>query len=125
MIYSNIEYKVSFYKDNKVKSSVLEYIYKLPEKERSKIYKYIEFLRINQGVLYEPYSKHIKGKIRELRVDFGKNKHRIFYFTFVEKNIVFLHAFIKKTPKTPMAEIKKAEDMYNNIINNPKLYEQK
>lgn len=123
MIYNNIEYKVSFYKDNKGKSSVLEYIDELPYKEGSKIYKYIEFLRTNKGVLEEPYSKHIKGKIRELRVDFGKNKHRIFYFTFIKKNIVFLHAFLKKTPKTPMNEIKKAEDTYNNVINNPKSYE--
>ncbi|KKQ23769.1 MAG: Phage-related protein [Parcubacteria group bacterium GW2011_GWA2_37_10] len=125
MIYNNIEYKVSFYRDNKGKSSVLEYIDELPEKERSKVYKYIKFLKANKGVLDEPYSKHIKGKIRELRVDFGKNKHRIFYFTFVEKNIIFLHAFLKKTPKTSVREIKKAEDMYYNIINNPKVYEQK
>ena len=125
MIYNNIEYKVSFYRDNKGKSSVLEYIDELPEKERSKVYKYIKFLKANKGVLDEPYSKHIKGKIRELRVDFGKNKHRIFYFTFVEKNIIFLHAFLKKTPKTSVREIKKAEDMYYNIINNLKVYEQK
>lgn len=123
MIYNNREYKVSFYKDKKGKSSVLEYLGELPEKEKLKIYKYIEFLRINKGILDEPYSKHIKGKIRELRVDFGKNKHRIFYFTFIEKNIVFLHVFLKETPKTPLCEIKKAEDMYYNVINNPKSYE--
>ncbi|MEK7124636.1 MAG: type II toxin-antitoxin system RelE/ParE family toxin [Patescibacteria group bacterium] len=120
MISKNIEYKVSFYKDIKGKSSVLEYVSNLSDKERSKIYKYIEFLRLNKGILDELYSKHIKGKIRELRVDFAKNKHRIFYFTFVNKNIVFLHAFGKKTPKTPIGEIKKAETVYYNIINNPK-----
>ena len=123
MIYSNINYRTSFYKDKKGKSSVLEYIGKLSEKEKTKIYKYVEFLRVNKGVLDEPYSKHIKGKIRELRVDFSKNRHRIFYFTFIEKNIVFLHAFLKKTPKTPINEIKKAENMYYNVINNPKSYE--
>lgn len=125
MIYNNIEYKVSFYKDKKGKSSVSEYIENFSENEKLKVYKYIEFLRVNEGILDEPYSKHIKGKIRELRVDFSKNKHRIFYFTFVEKNIVLLHAFLKKTPKTPVRELKKAEDMYYNIINNPKAYEQK
>mgnify|MGYP001562024648 CR=1 FL=1 len=123
MIYTN--YKISFYKDKKGKSSVLEYINKLPEKEKLKIYKYIEFLKVNKGVLDEPYSKHIKGKIRELRVDFGKNRHRIFYFTFIDKNIIFLHAFLKSTTKTPVREIKKAEDMYCNIINNPNAYGQK
>jgi len=123
MIYNNKEYKVSFYKDKKGKSSVLEYIYNLSEEERSKIHKYIEFLKANKGILDEPYSKHIKGKIRELRVDFGKNRHRIFYFTFIEKNIIFLHAFLKNTVKTPGREIKKAEDIYYIIINNQKSYE--
>ena len=123
MIYNNIEYKVSFYKDANGKSTVLDYIDKLPDKESSKIYKYIEFLKVSKGVLDEPYSKHIKGKVRELRVDFGKNRHRIFYFTFIEKNIIFLHAFLKDTAKTPAREIKKAEEMYYNIINNPKAYE--
>src|SRR3990167_2804147 len=120
MIYNNIEYKVSFYRDNKGKSSVLEYIDELPEKERSKVYKYIKFLKAHKGVLDEPYSKHIKGKIRELRVDFSNNRHRIFYFTFINKNIIFLHAFLKKTQKTPPEEIMKAENNYHIVINHEK-----
>ena len=123
MIYNNIEYKVSFYKDKKGKSSVLEYIYKLPKKERSKIHKYIELLRVNKGILDEPYSKHIKGKIRELRVDFGHNRHRIFYFAFVEKIIILLNGFLKKTEKTPLAEIIKAEAYLADVLQNKKMYE--
>ena len=113
------EYRTSFYKDKRGKSSVLEYMFTLPKKERFKIEKYMEFLRANEGVLDEPYSKHIKGKIRELRVDFGKNRHRVFYFTFIERNIIFLHAFLKKTQKTPLSEIKIAEETYHKFINNP------
>ena len=41
--------------------------------------------------------------------------------TFVKKNIVLLHAFLKKTQKTPKKEIKKAEDNYLDVINNPKI----
>lgn len=117
MIYNNVEYKISFYKDAKTKNSVAGYIHKLNGKERLKVNKYIEFLRLNRGVLDEPYSKHIKGKIRELRVDFSRNRHRIFYFTFIDRNIVFLHAFLKKTQKTPLKEIEKAENNYYNFIN--------
>ncbi|MFH1565524.1 MAG: type II toxin-antitoxin system RelE/ParE family toxin [bacterium] len=126
MIYNEtVEYKVKFYNDASSDSSpVLIYIDKLRNKEKAKVLKYIDFLRANKGVLDEPYSKHIKGKIRELRVDFSKNRHRIFYFTFVGKNIILLHAFLKKTPKTPESEIKKAEENYFNVINNTDLYEQ-
>jgi|SRR3989344_3147639 len=126
MIYTEntVEYKVKFYNDVKGgRSSVLGYTEKLTTKEAAKILKYIEFLRVNKGYLDEPYSRHIKGKIRELRIDFSRNRHRIFYFVFVQKNIILLHAFSKKTAKTPTSEIKKAEEYYYNVLDNPKIYE--
>ncbi len=102
------EYKIKFYKNSRdSRIPVLEYLEKLRKKDKAKVVKYIEFLRINQGCLDEPYAKHIKGKIRELRVDFSKNRHRIFYFTFLDKKIVLLHAFLKKTRRMPIKEIKK------------------
>lgn len=119
-----MEYKIKLYRNSKTnKSPVSSYLDNLNSKDRSKILKYIEFLKINKGYLDEPYSKHIKGKIRELRVDFSKNKHRIFYFTFIKRNIILLHCFLKKTKKTPINEIKKAENNYIDTINSPKLYE--
>jgi len=126
MIYneSTIEYKVKFYKDIKTgRSPALEYIEGLTDKEGAKVLRHIEFLRVNKGYLNEPYSRHIKGKIRELRVDFSKNRHRIFYFIFVKKAIILLHAFLKKTNKTPLSEIKRAEENYFNVLKNPKIYE--
>jgi len=126
MIYneSTKEYKVKFYKDPKTgRSPVLDYIKRLRDKDSAKALKYIEFLRANKGYLDEPYSKHIRGKIRELRVDFGRNRHRIFYFIFIKKTIILLQAFLKKTAKTPTSEIKKAEEGYQNVLKNPKIYE--
>jgi len=126
MIYTEgtTEYRVKFFKDIKTgRSSVLEYIERLSDKEEAKVLKYIEFLRVQKGYLDEPYSKHIKGKIRELRVDFVHNKNRIFYFIFIKKTIILLHAFLKKTAKTPISELKKAEENYRNVLKNPKVYE--
>jgi phage-related protein len=123
MIYNNTdEYKVKFYRDPKTgRRLVLEYIEGLTEREQAKVSKYIEFLREHDGYLEEPYSKHIKGKIRELRVDFARNRYRIFYFVFIEKTIILLHAFLKKTAKTPNSEIKKAEENYSKFLNNPNI----
>ena len=39
------------------------------------------------------------------------------------KNIILLHAFFKKTKKTPINEIKKAEDNYMDVLNNKTFYE--
>lgn len=124
MIYNeNREYRVTFYKESKGKRPVLEYIELLTEKEQTKIFKYIEFLRVHKGVLDEPYSRHIEGKIRELRVDFARNRHRVFYFIFVNRNIIFLNAFLKKTEKTPVFEIDKARECYRVVLLNKEIYE--
>lgn len=118
------EYKVRFYRSSRTgREPVLEYIDKLDIKNRAKILKYIEFLREQEGYLDEPYSKHVTGKIRELRVDFARNRHRVFYFTFIGKKIILLHVFLKKTNKTPLSEITRAVDNYKDIIDNPNLYE--
>ncbi len=125
MIYNESEYKVVYFKKfDTDEVPVKTYIKNLHRKERAKIRKYIEYLRQSNGYLDEPYSRHIRGKIRELRVDFAKNRHRIFYFTFVGKNIILLHAFLKKTVKTPETEIEKAEVNYNQVIINKKSYEE-
>jgi len=72
-----------------------------------------------------PYTKHINKKIWELRVDFNKKFHRIFYFIFDGKKIILLHGFNKKTNHTPQKEINKAVNNYHDYLKNllDKLYE--
>jgi len=110
------KYRIYYYIDTKGKEVVKEYIDKLSKKEQVKVFAYLELLRDKKGYLDEPYAKHIRGKIRELRVDFSKNHHRIFYFTFVGKKIILLCAFLKKTGKTPKQEIVKAENNYKDFL---------
>src|ERR1035437_3512723 len=117
-------YILSFYKDPEAnRVPVREYLDNIPLKERMKVLKYAKYLKEHDGVLDEPFSKHIRGKIRELRVDFGHSRHRVFFFTFINKNIVLLHAFLKRTPQTPEVEIIRAENNYLKISNNPEFYE--
>lgn len=54
-----------------------------------------------------PHSKHIVGKIYELRVR-GKIEIRIFYGHHMSV-IYLLHGFVKKAQKTPIRELKIAE----------------
>ena len=116
------EYRVVYYRDPRGKLPVKEYIHALEDSVAEKVFKYIEYLRQHDGYLDEPYSKHIQGNIRELRVDFARARNRIFYFTFVGKTIILLHAFAKKTPKTPEREIEIAIKNYQDILRNPKIY---
>ena len=118
------EYKIIFFYDPETGTiPVREYLDSISDKERAKILKYVEFLREHKGVLDEPYTKHIRDKIRELRIDFGRNRHRIFFFTFVGKNIILLHAFQKYTAQTPERDIRRAITNYHQVIRSPELYE--
>ena len=123
MLNNRDEYSVLFHRDKHGKIPVREFLEKLSLKERAKVLKYIEFLREQNGILDEPYSRHITGKMRELRVDFGRARHRVFYFLFIQKKIILLHAFTKNTEKTPLQEIQKAEYNMEQIIKNQKMYE--
>jgi phage-related protein len=44
----------------------------------------------------------------ELRVT-GSLQHRVFYFAASGRTLVLLHAFAKKTPKTPSTELETAK----------------
>ncbi|MBU1164329.1 type II toxin-antitoxin system RelE/ParE family toxin [Patescibacteria group bacterium] len=114
------KYKIYFYIDNRGKSPVVEYLNKQPTKERAKLFKYINYLAEYNEYLREPYSRRIKGKIRELKISFGNNKYRVFYFIYVENKIVILHVFMKKTQKTPIKEILRALKNYYNFLNKQK-----
>lgn len=71
--------------------------------------RYIELLEKEGPDLLRPYADSVKEKIRELRVKISSGNIRIFYFFFIEKNIILLHVFKKKTQKLPEAEIEHAK----------------
>ena len=103
------EYKVCYYRNSRTKRvPVLEYIRKIPDKDIAKIAAYIILLRDRDGRIDEPYSRYIRLGIRELRIDFSRNRHRIFYIAVEEKKIILVHAFLKKTAKMPEQEFIRA-----------------
>lgn len=74
-------------------------------------------LLAEQGVLLkEPYTRQIKGKIRELRVKDNLGHSRVLYFTFTGRRFVLLHGFLKKTDKTPEREIEMAEKRMKDFM---------
>lgn len=51
-----------------------------------------------------PHSRALGKGLFELRVKGEEGIARVFYCTVVQQRIVMLHAFIKKSPKTPKRE---------------------
>jgi len=49
----------------------------------------------------EPYVKHLDGKLWEIRIKAQPGIARAIYITAKGRRIIVLHAFVKKTKKTP------------------------
>ena len=102
-------YKIIFYLTPRNDSPVEDFIETLDEKLQARIYQSFNLLKQEGPNLLRPYADPVRGKIRELRVQFSSTNIRIFYFFFLKNNIVLLHAFKKKTQRLPEKEIARAE----------------
>ncbi len=52
-----------------------------------------------------PHTKAMKDGLFELRMKSQEGIGRVFYCTLMNKRIIMLHSFIKKTKKTPLKEL--------------------
>ncbi len=114
-------YNVEFYEDSYGRSDLWDFIENLRIKSaRSKdsriqykqILLCIQLLQDNGTRLPENITKYIGDSIWELRP--GNN--RIMYFYFKDNTFVLLHAFRKKSQKTPTREIEKAKSERDDWI---------
>lgn len=105
-------WELEYYQRENAEIPVLDFLENLEPKIRAKAFLEIELLEEHGTSLPEPYVKPIKGKkykgLYELRIKFSTNIARIFYFIYVGKKIVLLSGFIKKSQKTPVAELNRA-----------------
>lgn len=98
-------WQVKFYTTNSGKSPVLEFLDQLPLIPRAKVRNVIRLLQQFGSQLRQPYSKKLAGykPLFELRTT-GRPPIRLIY-TIHHQIYIILHAFSKKTPKTPLKEI--------------------
>ncbi|MBP6867303.1 type II toxin-antitoxin system RelE/ParE family toxin [Candidatus Shapirobacteria bacterium] len=89
-----------------INSDIEKYLLSLDSSSVSKTIRIIELLEKYEYKLGMPYTKQIQKNLYELRIQ-GRQNIRLFY-CFHQNKIVFVHAFIKKTNKTPSKEINTA-----------------
>lgn len=109
-------WEIEFYKDKSGREPFAEFLNDLPIKARARVVKLIDLLAEYGVLLKEPYTRQIRGKIRELRVKDNLGHIRVFYFTFTGRRFILLHGFLKKTDKTPEREIEIAEKRMKDFI---------
>ena len=107
------EYQVVFFKKENGDVPAKDFIAALDFKMKTKVYRLLTMVSENGPELREPYSKHLNDGIFELRAQFGSNIARVLYFFFIGRKVVVTNGFIKKTQKTPAAELERA-NAYRN-----------
>ena len=96
---------------------VEQFILQLPAGLSAK-YFHLTDLMIEFGAnLGMPHTKPMSTGLFELRVKGKEGIARVFYCTKVGKRIIMLHGFIKKTPKTPPKDLRKAERRFKEVKN--------
>jgi len=112
-------YEIVFYRTKAGKEPVLDFIRELRKRKdkdsrinSEKINDYIEILRICGKSAGEPFIKPLKGDIWELR----PIRNRILFAAFAGDRFVLLHCFQKKTQRTPVSEIEKAQKEFEDFL---------
>ena len=111
-----MEWTVEYYRDAKGSEPVAEFIDSLPIGTQAKVFRLIDLLARYHVLLKEPYTKQIKGKVRELRIVDAVGKIRVLYFGYTGKRFVLLHRFVKKAGKTPKGETEIAERRMQDYV---------
>jgi phage-related protein len=107
-------WKVKFFQTDRGDYPVRDFILEQNEEAQARIILSIELLRDNGPFLKPPHIKKLRDKFYELRI-MGKVPVRIFY-TIYKSEYFLLHAFKKKSQKTPSREIRLGIDRMREII---------
>lgn len=101
---------ITFYKTSDGRCPVEEFFDSLPAKAAQKITWVLNLLE-EVDVVPSLYFKKLRGtdEIWECRIKSGTNAYRIFSFFAGNSVVVLTHGIIKKSQKTPNAEITKAD----------------
>ncbi len=104
-------WKVKILNDN-VEREILA----LPKDMRSRLTRFIQII-IEHGfeALPREATKHLEGKLWELRIKGKDGISRVIYVTATEKQVILLRAFVKKSQKTPINELEIARNRIKEL----------
>ena len=111
-----MQFQVEFYETEDGRTPTQEFLDSLEPKMNAKMVGLMEILEEKGYSLREPYSAPLEDGIFELRAVQGSNISRALFFFYVEGRIVITHGFIKKTQKTPRAQIELAKKYRSDFL---------
>ena len=101
---------VTFY-SRKIEDEVLA----MPVGFLARFLRYAERMESFGPDLGMPHTQAMGGGLFELRLKGAEGIARVFYCTVVDRRIVVLHQFVKKTPRTPRRELETARRRMKDV----------
>jgi len=103
-------WQIEFYEREGGGCPVQDFLDGLDRPARAKVLALIRVLAEQGPTLPFPYSSQVRGKIRELRSQHGRENLRVLYFGSSTREWVLLHGFTKRMAQTSERDIRIAED---------------
>lgn len=108
--------KVYFYESAPGKSPITKYIDELPKSDQARFFEVIDEIESHGLSAVRVIFKPIEGKLWEIKFKGGNSSYRVFYCLIEKEIMVWLHAFSKKTQKTPTKEIEVAAKRMKEVL---------
>jgi phage-related protein len=105
-----VSWTVTFYSE-RVEAEILAY----PAGFLARFLRYAERMEVFGADLGMPHTRAMGNGLFELRIKAAEGIARVFYCTVVDRRIVFLHQFVKKTDKTPARELDLARQRMKEV----------
>jgi phage-related protein len=105
-----VTWNVTFY-SQRVEAEILA----LPTGLLARFLRYAERMETFGPDLGMPHTRAMGGGLFELRMKAAEGIARVLYCTVVDRRIVFLHQFVKKTNRTPPKELKIARQRMKEV----------
>src|SRR5208337_5368882 len=103
-----MSWPVEFYEDESGGRPVEEFLEALPAGHVGKVLQVLQMLEERGPLLPFPYSSQVEGRLRELRIHYGRTLYRILYYGDARRTFVLLHVFEKRSQAVPKAELRTA-----------------
>ena len=101
-------WKVVFYQTERGDSPIDEFLRTLPVKAQAKCIDYMLLLEERGNRLPSNYASKVEDNLWELRPEFGGIEYRYFYFSYVDNQIVIVHAVTKKSQRLKPGDLRLA-----------------
>jgi len=108
-------WELEFYRTATGRSPVEDYLDELTAQEAARATRGLDLLRTFGTELGMPHVRSLRGGLYEFRLR-GQREHRVLYVAVAGQRFLLLHAFTKKTQRTPQAEIVLAQQRYQDYL---------